>query len=173
MANYKERLNNITTFILDYDGVLTDGTILILPQGELLRTANVRDGYAIQLAAKKNYRIAIISGGRSEAVRQRFESLGVKDIFLGVINKFEVYKKYLQDNKLKPDEVLYMGDDIPDLEIMQDVFVAACPADAAEEIKAVAHYISGRKGGEGCARDIIEQVMKLNGNWLDHEAIDW
>ena len=173
MANYKERLGKISTIILDYDGVLTDGTIVIMSGGELLRTANVRDGYAIQLAAKKGYKLAIITGGKSESVRSRFKALGVQDIFIGVTNKMETYQEYLEINDIKPEEVMYMGDDIPDLEIMKNVYISACPSDAAEEIKAVAHYISDRKGGEGCVRDIIEQLMKIHGKWLDHEAFDW
>jgi len=173
MANYKERLRNITTIMLDYDGVLTDGTVIIMPQGELLRTANIHDGYAIQHAVKKGYKLVIITGGKSESVKIRFQTLGVQDIFLGVTNKLEVYKEYLELNKINAKEVLYMGDDIPDIEVMKDVYVSACPADAAEEVKAIAHYISDRKGGKGCARDIIEQLMKIHGKWMDNEAFDW
>jgi 3-deoxy-D-manno-octulosonate 8-phosphate phosphatase (KDO 8-P phosphatase) len=173
MSNYKELLSTVNTFIFDYDGVFTGGTVFLMNTGEPLRTANVKDGYAIQLANKKGYRIVIISGGRSESVINRFKLLKIKDVFLGVENKFGVYKKYIADNNLKPENVLYMGDDIPDYEVMKKVGVATCPADAAEEIKEIVHYISHLDGGEGCIRDVIEQVLKVQGKWMNDDAYRW
>ena len=173
MANYRERLHLINTFIFDYDGVLTNGQIITLPTGEALRMANVKDGYALQLAIKKNYKIVIISGGNAVSMIRRFETLKIVDVFLSVENKIEVFDKYLKDNLLKPENVLYMGDDIPDYAVMKLAGVAACPADAVEEVKSVAHYISHRKGGEGCVRDVIEQVLKIQGKWLNDDAYKW
>lgn len=173
VRNYKELLKNITTFIFDYDGVFTNGTVLLTESGDQLRTANVKDGYALQLAVKKGYRIAIISGGKSEAMRKRLSGLNITDIFIGVEHKIHVYHDYLEKNNIQNNEVLFMGDDIPDFQIMKVAGVATCPSDAAEEIKALAHYISHFKGGEGCVRDIIEQVMKIQGKWMDGDAFVW
>lgn len=173
MINYKEKLIDITTLIFDFDGVLSDGKVLVMPDGEQLRMSNVRDGYAIQLAIKKGLNIAIISGGRSVSMQKRFEALNVVDVFLGVDKKFDKYEAYLKSKNLTTDEVLYMGDDIPDYHVMKASALAVCPADAAEEIKAISHYISKFKGGEGCVRDIIEQVLKVKGLWFDEEAFVW
>jgi len=173
MINYKEALADINTFIFDYDGVFTNGTVILMNSGEPLRTANVKDGYALQLAVKKGYRIVIISGGRSESITNRFDALNVTDVFLSVDNKIEVYHKYLKDHQLEHKNVLYMGDDIPDYKIMQEVGVATCPADAAEEIKSISNYISHFNGGEGCVRDVIEQVLKVQGKWMNNDAYHW
>lgn len=173
MTNYKELLKNISTFIFDYDGVLTEGIVMLSEQGEPLRTANVRDGYALQLAIKKGYRIAIISGGNSPSMYNRLNSLGITDVFLGVEHKIEVFDKYLNDNDLDPGSVIYMGDDIPDYHVMKQAAVAVCPADAAEEIKSISKYISHFEGGRGCVRDIIEQVLKLQNKWMDDDAFKW
>jgi len=171
--NIKELLTRVTTFVFDYDGVLTDGTILIDRDGELLRTANVRDGFAIRQAVNKGYRVAIISGGRTESVRKRFEVLGVTDVFLGVRDKLAVFEEYLSRHGLHATEVLFMGDDIPDYEVMTRAGVATCPADAAEEVKSIAVYISSLPGGRGCARDVIEQVMRVQNQWFDKTALSW
>ncbi|MEN8224718.1 MAG: HAD hydrolase-like protein [Bacteroidota bacterium] len=173
MTNYKELLKDINTFVFDYDGVLTEGIITLTAEGEPLRTANVRDGYALQLAVKKGYRIAVISGGKSESMFKRLASLGIKDVFLGVEHKVDVFDQYLNEHNIKKEEVLYMGDDIPDYKVMQLAAVAACPADAAEEIRAISHYISHYNGGKGCVRDIIEQVLKLQQNWMNDDAFKW
>jgi 3-deoxy-D-manno-octulosonate 8-phosphate phosphatase (KDO 8-P phosphatase) len=173
MNNYKELLKHVSTFVFDYDGVLTDGTVILMSNGDALRTANVKDGYAMQLAIKNGYRVAIISGGYSESMVRRCEALKIKDVFLGVDNKIEVFKKYIIENKLNPAEVLFMGDDIPDYEIMQLAGVATCPADAAEEIKAISRYISHQRGGHGSVRDVIEQVMKIQGKWMIDGAFHW
>lgn len=173
MSNYKEKLLKVNTFIFDYDGVMTDGTVFLTNDGDALRTANVKDGYALQLAIKKNYRIAIISGAYSESVRRRFENLNIKDVFLGVEKKIDVYLQYLETNKLESENVLFMGDDIPDYEIMLIAGVPTCPSDAAEEIKRTATYISHQGGGHGCVRDIIEQVLKVQGKWMNDDAYHW
>lgn len=173
MINYKEALVHINTFIFDYDGVFTNGTVILQNSGDPLRTANVKDGYALQLAIKKGYRIVVISGGRSDSISNRFDTLNVTDVFLSVDNKIDVYKKYLSDHGLEAKNVLYMGDDIPDYKVMKEVGVATCPADAAEEIKSISHYISHLNGGEGCVRDILEQVMKVQGKWMTDEGFQW
>lgn len=173
MLSYKEKLSKINTFILDYDGVLTDGTVILLNNGEVLRTAYVRDGYAMQLAVKKGFRIVIISGGKSDSLFYRFEALKIVDVFLGVDNKLAVYRDYLQRNNLSAENVLYIGDDIPDYEVMCEVGLPVCPADAAQEIKNVSLYISPFKGGHGCVRDVIEQVLKIQGLWMNDGAFHW
>ncbi len=173
MSNYKALLKHITTIIFDYDGVLTDGTVIINEFGELLRTANVKDGYALKHAREMGYRIVIISGGKSDSVRLRFLPLGIQDVFLGIGDKLLKYNEYKAEHELKDEEILYMGDDIPDYPVMQTVGVAACPADAANEIKNISAYISNFKGGEGCARDVIEQVMKVQEKWFTDKAFIW
>ena len=173
MTNYKEKLKNITTFIFDYDGVMTDGTLVLQHEEQPLRSANVKDGYILQLAIKLGYRVVIISGGFSKSVENRFGDLNIKDVYLGVKDKTVVYNKYVKDNNLTKDEIIYMGDDIPDLRVMESVGVPACPADAVEEIKNVAIYISDKKGGKGCVRDIIEQVLKIQGKWMTEESHYW
>ncbi|MEZ4799879.1 MAG: HAD-IIIA family hydrolase [Flavobacteriales bacterium] len=173
IKNYKAQLQAATTFIFDVDGIFTNNIVYLSADGEQMRTANVRDGYAVQLAVKKGLRIAIISGGKSEAVRKRFEGLGVKDVFLGSSNKIEILKNYLSDNNLKEEEVCYMGDDIPDYHVMKTVGLACCPSDAVAEIKSVSTYISPFKGGEGCVRDILEQALKVKGLWMTEEGHIW
>ncbi|WP_461787957.1 KdsC family phosphatase [Pedobacter sp.] len=158
-------LKNITTFIFDVDGVLTNGSVIATESGELLRSFNIKDGYALQLAAKKGYHICIISGGKGVAMNKRFEGLGVADVFLGVSNKIEVFNNYIHQKGISPSQVLYMGDDIPDLEVMKLVGIATCPGDAVDEIKAAARYISPKNGGEAAARDVIEKVLKVRGDW--------
>lgn len=162
---FLENLKNITTFIFDIDGVLTDGTVLAAESGELLRSFNTKDGYALQLAAKKGYNICIISGGKGAAINKRFESLGVADVFLGVEEKIDIFTNYINQKGISPEQVLYMGDDIPDAEVMKLVGIATCPADAVEEIKAISHYISHKDGGKAAARDVIEKVLKVQLNW--------
>ncbi len=173
MSNYKTLLADIKTLIFDVDGVMTDGIVLLTTQGDMLRTMNVKDGYALQLAVKKGYRIIIISGGNSEAVRERFKGLGLKEIHLAIGNKLEVFHRIVEEDKLDLKTILYMGDDIPDYEIMREVGVAACPANAAEEIKHISRYISPIDGGKGCVRDVIEQVMKVQQTWFDEDGFHW
>jgi len=171
--NYKALLTKVTTFIFDYDGVMTDGKLILLHDDKPLRTANVKDGYALQLAVKLGYNVVIISGGISKSVENRFEALKIQNVFLGVNDKLEVFKEFLKEKKITPEEVVYMGDDIPDYRVMKKVGVPVCPADAVEEIKNISIYISDKKGGEGCVRDIIEQVMKVQGKWMTEEAFKW
>ncbi|HOP14672.1 HAD-IIIA family hydrolase [Lentimicrobium sp.] len=173
MTNYKEDLTGITTFIFDYDGVLTNGVVLITNSGDQLRTGHVKDGYALQLAIKSGYRVAVISGGYSESMRHRCNALKLTDVFLGVENKIKVFEDYIQDIGVSPNEVLYMGDDIPDYQVMLRVGMPVCPADAAEEIRKISRYISHFNGGEGCVRDVIEQVMKIQGKWMNGNAFHW
>lgn len=165
MKNYKQLLPNIKTFIFDVDGVLTDGKILIHSDGELLRTFDTKDGYAIKCALLKGFKIAIITGGRNEAVRERFKELGVFDIYLGAHHKLDAYQDLMDNYNLKAEEILYIGDDIPDIPVMEKVGLGCCPADAVPDVKARADYISHKKGGEGCVRELIEQVLRVQGKW--------
>lgn len=165
MENFKQKLTRIKTILLDVDGVLTNGQVLIMENGEFVRGMNSKDGYALQLAVKKGYRIAIISGGHSLSVKQTLGNLGITDIFLSQHDKLQCYKDYINELDLLEDEILYMGDDLPDYEVMKRVGIATCPFDAANEIRDICMYISSRKGGEGCVRDILEQVMRSQGTW--------
>ncbi len=165
MLNFKQALNKITTLMFDIDGVLTDGKVIVTETGELLRNLNSKDGYAIQLAVKKGYKIVIISGGNNEAVKKALSRSGITDIFIKQHDKLACYKEYIHSNNLNDDEVLYMGDDLPDWEVMSRVGVPVCPNDAATEIKNICIYVSDKKGGEGCVRDVIEQTMRVQGKW--------
>lgn len=155
----------IKTFVFDVDGVLATEILVILQGGDMARNMNSKDGYALQLAVKKGYGVVIISGGTSEPVRQRFERLGVRDVFLGVYDKKEILLEYARKKQLHLHEMLYMGDDIPDYVVMNLVGLPCCPADAVQEIKQISKYISPVDGGRGCGRDVIEKVLKLNGHW--------
>ncbi|GAA4281710.1 KdsC family phosphatase [Gaetbulibacter aestuarii] len=169
--SYKEYLEHITTFILDIDGVLTNGNVIVMTNGDLVRTMNIKDGYALKTALNHGYHICVISGGSNEGVRFRLNGLGVKDVFLGVQDKISCLDDYMKTNKIKPENVLYMGDDIPDFEVMQKVGLPCCPQDAVPEIKAISKYVSHKKGGKGAVRDVIQQVMKVQGKWaLDVNA---
>jgi 3-deoxy-D-manno-octulosonate 8-phosphate phosphatase (KDO 8-P phosphatase) len=163
--NVLEKFKTIKTFVFDVDGVLTDGSLLILEDGQMARRMNIKDGYALQLAVKKGYRVVIISGGTSEAVKERLARLGVTDCFVKIDNKQEKLVEYVTQHALNWDEILFMGDDIPDYMPMQLTGLPCCPADAVTEIKQISHYISPIDGGKGCARDVIEKVLKLNGHW--------
>ncbi|MFM7729748.1 MAG: KdsC family phosphatase [Flavobacteriales bacterium] len=171
--NYKEKLKDIQLFCFDVDGVFTDNIVYLTADGDQMRTANVKDGYAVQLAVKKGIQIAIISGGKSEPVRKRFEMLGVREIHLGAADKWTVYQDLILRLSLTNEQVCYMGDDIPDYPIMKQIGLAVCPSDAAPEIKSVAHYISPFAGGSGCVRDILEQCLKVKGLWFDEESLHW
>lgn len=174
MSGIPYDLNKIKAFAFDVDGVLSPSTIPMHISGEPLRMVNIKDGYAIQLAVKMGFPIAIITGGNTEAVRKRFEGLGVKDIFLGASAKLPIYESWLKKYQLCDDEVLYMGDDIPDIEIMRRVGLAVAPRDAAVDIIEIAHYISTFDGGMGCAREIIEQVLRAQNKWMcDKKAFGW
>ena len=166
--SYKQLLPNIHTFIFDVDGVLTNGMLTIMPTGELVRHMNVKDGYAMKNALNKGYRICIISGGTNEGVRDRLTALGIEDVFLGAHDKIKQYKILLKKYNVRPENILYMGDDVPDYPVMKLVGVAACPKDAVREIQEVSIYISDKKGGEGCVRDVIEQVLRVQGKWSEN-----
>ena len=163
--SYKEYLEHITTFIFDVDGVLTDGTVLVNSDGELLRKMNIKDGYGLKTAVDQGFNVCIISGGSNEGVRKRLTGLGIGDIYLGAHNKIEQLNEYLEAKNVKKKNVLYMGDDIPDYPVMNLVGLPCCPQDAVPEIKNISKYISHKKGGKGCARDVIEQVLKVQGKW--------
>ncbi len=162
--NILELFKPVKTFVFDVDGVLATDMLLIV-QGDWVRNMNIKDGFGLQLAVKKGYRVVIISGAKSEPVMERLTALGIKDIFLGVSDKKEKLLEYVRQHNLKWDELLFMGDDIPDLSAMQLVGLPCCPADAVTEIKLVSKYISPINGGRGCGRDVIEKVLKLNGHW--------
>lgn len=164
--SYKEELNNINTFILDVDGVLTDGSILVTQEGEMLRNMNIKDGYAMKAAVENGYNLCVISGGSNPGVKIRLKNLGIKDVHLGVADKVTVLNNYFKTNNINPKDVVYVGDDLPDYHVMQMVGMPVCPQDAVPEIKALSKYISHKNGGKGCVRDIIEQVMKVQGNWM-------
>lgn len=171
--NYKVKLHEIKAFVFDYDGVISDGNIWSANDTIIVRSGNVKDGYAMQYALRKGYLIAILSGGSGDSIRSRMKMLGVEDVYLGSHRKKEIFEDFLKDKQLLPEQVLYMGDDIPDYDVMRLAGVSACPADAAEEIKAVADYISHKNGGCGCVRDVIEQVLRLQGQWFHEDAKAW
>ncbi|MGB5272777.1 MAG: HAD-IIIA family hydrolase [Flavobacteriaceae bacterium] len=163
--SYKVYLKEITTFVFDVDGVFTDGTLLITSEGEMLRKMSVKDGYALKTALDKGYKVCIISGGTNEGVRNRLKGLGVTDIYLGAHHKEEPLKEFLDIYNIDPKNVLYMGDDLPDIPPMLLVGMPTCPQDAVAEVKSIAKYVSQRKGGDECVRDVIEQVLKMRGDW--------
>lgn len=163
--NVLQLFKPIKAFVLDVDGVLTDGSLLIMPDGEWVRRMNIKDGYVLQLAVKKGYHVFVISGATSKPVMERLQRLGITEVYNGVPNKKELLLKLMQQYKLSKEQVMYMGDDIPDYEAMQAAGLLTCPADAVPEIKQICQYISPVKGGEGCVRDVMEKVMKLNNHW--------
>ncbi|TGD58050.1 KdsC family phosphatase [Flavobacterium humi] len=163
--SYKEIMNDITTFIFDVDGVLTDGTVHVSQTGEMLREMNIRDGFAMKAAIESGYHVCIISGGSNEGVRIRLRNLGITDIHLATPNKVDTFKEYIELYNIRPEQVLYMGDDIPDFHVMKLVGLPTCPQDASPEIKAISNYISHKNGGKGAVRDVIEQVMKVQEKW--------
>lgn len=164
--SYKELLPEISTFIFDVDGVLTDGSVTITTSGELLRKMNIKDGYALKTAVDAGVNVCIISGGSNEGVRKRLQGLGITDIYLGAHDKIEQLNEYFEIYDIDPRQVMYMGDDLPDYYVMQEVGLPCCPQNAAPEIKSISKYISHKNGGDGCVRDIIEQTLKVQGKWL-------
>lgn len=178
MINYKEKLHHIKAFVFDFDGVMTDGNVWTYTNGEAIRCANVKDGYAIQYAVKKGYIVAVISGATSLSIDNRVKALGVTQCKTGCGNKMEVYRHFLTENALDESQVICMGDDIPDYQMMRHCGVSACPADAATEIKEISDYISAKPGGHGCVREIIEQTLRLQDQWFNpedenHDALKW
>lgn len=166
--SYKEIMNDITTLIFDVDGVLTDGSVFVTNEGEMLRTMNIRDGFALKAAVESGYNVCIISGGSNEGVRIRLKNLGITNIHLGSPDKVKTFKEYTELFAINPEQVLYMGDDIPDYHVMQLVGLPSCPQDACPEIKTISRYISHVNGGKGAVRDVIEQVMRVQGKWTTH-----
>jgi 3-deoxy-D-manno-octulosonate 8-phosphate phosphatase (KDO 8-P phosphatase) len=173
MSSINYDLNKIKAFVFDVDGVLSCDVIPLHPNGDPMRTVNIKDGYALQLAVKKGYQVAIITGGYTEAVRIRFSRLGITHIYMKSAVKLNDYQDFLEKTGLQSEEVMYAGDDIPDYEVMKLVGLPVAPADAAPEIKRIAKYISHKNGGHGVARDVIEQTMKAQGNWMGDEAFGW
>ncbi len=169
--SYKEYLNQITTLIFDVDGVLTDGSIIVATNGDMYRKMHTKDGFALKTAVDKGFNVCIISGGNNEGVRLRLKGLGIKDVHLGAHHKTETMNDYLKENNIHREQVLYMGDDIPDLHVMKEVGLPCCPQDAVQEIKRVSKYVSHKKGGKGCVRDVIEQVLKVQNKWLDNDSV--
>jgi 3-deoxy-D-manno-octulosonate 8-phosphate phosphatase (KDO 8-P phosphatase) len=165
ILNFKQLLSTVRCFVFDIDGVLTNGSLLIQSDGSMLRSMNIKDGYALRLAAKKHYQVFIISGSHQPGSAIRLNRLGIEEVHHGVEQKLPLLENLLLKTKTNFSEVLYMGDDMPDLEVMEKCGVRTCPADAVHQIKSISQYISGFKGGEGCVRDVIEQVLTLNGHW--------
>jgi 3-deoxy-D-manno-octulosonate 8-phosphate phosphatase (KDO 8-P phosphatase) len=173
MTNFKEDLAKVKAFVFDIDGVLSLQTINLNAFGVPNRTVNLRDGYAIQLAVRKGYFVAIISGSNSKEYLKRLKQLGVKEVYLNSRSKVDHFNTFLKKNNLDKSNVLFMGDDIPDYKVMKIAGVPVCPADADSEIKQVAAYVSDKKGGEGCVRDVIEQVLRLHNNWMNADSFTW
>jgi 3-deoxy-D-manno-octulosonate 8-phosphate phosphatase (KDO 8-P phosphatase) len=166
--SYKEIMPQITTFIFDVDGVLTDGTVTVFPNGELVRRMNVKDGYALKTAVALGYNVCIITGGTNNSIKFRLNGLGITDIYMAAENKIDQLDEYLEINEISAENVLYMGDDIPDYVPMELVGLPTCPKDAVPEIQNISKYISQKRGGKGCVRDVIEQVLKVQDNWNLH-----
>jgi len=173
VVNFKEDLSRVRAFVFDIDGVLSLQTINLNSFGTPNRTVNLRDGYALQLAVKKGYHIGIISGCKSKEYQKRLKLLGIKDIYLDCKSKISHFNEFLNKYGLNSADVLFMGDDIPDYEAMKAAGIPVCPSDADSEIKQISSYISDRKGGEGCVRDVIEQVLRLHNKWMDSDAFTW
>ena len=165
------QFKNINTIVLDVDGVLTDGTLLVMPGGLMVRRMNIKDGYALQLAVKKGYHVAIISGGDSPEVKERLLKLGVTDVYMKVHDKLSILQEYLLLNGLDAAHTAYMGDDMPDYDVKKHVGMATCPADAATEIKELSAYVSPLNGGAGCVRDLIEKIMRVRGDWSEDTTV--
>ncbi|HWS01629.1 MAG TPA: HAD-IIIA family hydrolase [Prolixibacteraceae bacterium] len=173
MAFFKEELAKIKGFVFDVDGVISHNVISLSPQGEPVRTSNMKDGYAIMFALRSGYPIGIITGGRTQDTRGRLEKLGISHIYMGTLDKVPCLQDFMAKSGLTSEEILYMGDDIPDYNVMTMVGLPVCPNDAVPEIREISAYISHRDGGEGCVRDVIEQVLRAQGKWSHPEEINW
>ena len=163
--NLLAQLRTIRIFAFDMDGVLTDGGLWLHADGEWIRRMHIKDGYALQLAVRKGYWVCVISGSHSLPVASSLQKLGLTDIFMGVSDKKECLEAFARSKDIEMSKVLYMGDDIPDMEVMKAAGISCCPSDAAIELREFATYLSPIRGGEGCVRDVIEKVLKLNGHW--------
>ena len=164
--NYKTLLNNVRAFVFDVDGVMTNGKVMITSEGEMYREMDTRDGFALKYALLKGFKIGIISGGTNEGVRKRLELLGVNKVYLGINEKVIAFDDFVSTFNINPDQVLYMGDDVPDVPVMEKVGVSTCPQDALPDVKRVVDYVSHKKGGDGCVREIVEQVMRVQDKWV-------
>ena len=173
MINYKEKLAPVRAFVFDFDGVMTDGSVWVYADRETVRCGNIKDGFAVQYAVKKGYTVAVISGATSASIDNRMQMLGVDQCYTGCGDTIKTYEEFLRRNGLTDSQVLCMGDDIPDYPLLRRVGVSTCPADAAIEVKAVVDYVSPFAGGKGCVRDVIEQVLRLHGNWFHEDAVIW
>jgi 3-deoxy-D-manno-octulosonate 8-phosphate phosphatase (KDO 8-P phosphatase) len=173
MAFFKEELTKVKAFVFDVDGVLSAATQVLTQEGETVRTSNLKDGFALIYAIKMGYLICVITGGKTIDVLKRCEKIGIKDVYAGSLKKLPCLYHFLEKNNLKADEVMYMGDDLPDYPVMKMVGIPVCPKDAAVEIKAISHYISDKNGGEGCVREVLEQVMRAQGKWINPEKMNW
>ena len=172
MENYKQLMSQIRCFVFDVDGVLTDGKVTLMPTGEQVRVMNTRDGYAIKQALNQGFKVCIITGGQDQSVKTRMHYLGVQDVYLGVSDKVDALEDYCACYDLKPKQIAYMGDDMPDYLVMKEVARAACPKDAVDDIKAISHYISPLAGGAGCVREFIEQTLRTQGLWEKDSGIE-
>ncbi|TSA38923.1 MAG: 3-deoxy-D-manno-octulosonate 8-phosphate phosphatase [Porphyromonadaceae bacterium] len=168
MSFFKEDLRNIKAFVFDVDGVISTNQVLLHASGDLMRSINTRDGFAIKTAIEAGFKVGIITGARSESLRLRFKDLGTEDVFLGSLDKLVDLKSFVTKCQLQLSQILYMGDDIPDLGAMKEVGMPTCPNDATNEVQAVSRYISNYPGGHGCVRDVIEQVLRTQGFWNYH-----
>lgn len=173
MGKFKQNLKNIKAFVFDVDGVFTDGKILFTDDGKQIRNMNVKDGYAVHFAVKKKYPIGIITGGTCNSIKLRFNALGVDDLYIASHNKMKDFEDFISKYDLSPKDILYMGDDLPDYQVMKIVGIPTCPADASTEIKEISSYISPKIGGNGCVRDVLEQVLRAQGKWMDTDAFVW
>ncbi len=173
MSTINYDLTQIKALIFDVDGVLSCEVMPLHPSGDPMRTANVKDGYAMQLAVKQGLILCIITGGRTEAVRQRFETLGIKDIYMGASVKINSYREFREKYNLRNEEILYMGDDVPDIEVLRECGLPCCPKDAIPDVKSVSRYISHCNGGYGCGRDVIEQILRVQDKWMVDDAFGW
>jgi 3-deoxy-D-manno-octulosonate 8-phosphate phosphatase (KDO 8-P phosphatase) len=171
MGNFKENIAKVRAFAFDVDGVFTDGGITVTPEGEFVRVYNAKDGYAMKLLSEKGYPVLIVSGGTGEALIYRFRMLGVRDIRTGCFDKLPALREFMAKYDLHDEEVLYLGDDIPDIAPMRAAGVSACPADASVDVKRVADYVSAYAGGQGCVRDLIEQVLRARNDWFSDDSI--
>lgn len=170
MGNFKEDIARVRVLVFDVDGVLTDGDIIVTPEGDFLRKYHAKDGFALSLALRKGYKIAIITGGWGQCLTLRLKMLGIEHTYLNCLQKLNALRDLMQKLDAGPDEILYMGDDIPDLEPMMHVGMPVCPSDAASEVIRASRYVSHYKGGEGCVRDVVEQVMRARGDWYTPET---
>lgn len=171
--NYKEKFAQITTIVLDVDGVLTNGEVILIPGQEPVRKMHSKDGYVLQLAVRNGFRVAVITGGSSPEVKNRLQQLGVQDVYMRARHKMEPYEDLKMCYDLSDEEILYMGDDLPDYDVMKRVGLSAAPQDAAPEIKYIADYVSPVNGGEGCVREVLEQLLKIHGKWARPEDRAW